>query len=217
MGVTVRRAGLGDLSGVLALYRHLHPEDPAVNPERARTTWAAIVGSGVVTMFVAEAGDTLVSTCMLLVTPILTYGARPFAGPRTCGCWRLHYDRGCRKDLSMQRHAMKSLLKSLLNAPQRRLGSVKSRLSGFGWPRWDIGHPVYGQIGPRTDCRLWSVNDREADVRGRRGERADPRRGIAHNIWHGSRVPTAPRRVDVEAVKVGGRQSRRWSTSPHGT
>jgi GNAT superfamily N-acetyltransferase len=67
-----------DLPGLLALYRHLNPEDPAVEVSTARAIWADLLGSDTVTIFVVEAGGPLVSSCMLVVVPNLTRNARPF-------------------------------------------------------------------------------------------------------------------------------------------
>ena len=75
----VRRAVLGDLSGLVALYAHLHPAEPALPVDRARRVWAEILGSSANNVFVIEAPDgTLLSSCTLALVPNLTRGARPF-------------------------------------------------------------------------------------------------------------------------------------------
>ncbi len=75
----IRRAGQGDLPGLLALYRHLHPDDPALDPARAAATWEQMLASNMVTVLVADEDGILVSTCMLVVVSNLTRDAAPFA------------------------------------------------------------------------------------------------------------------------------------------
>jgi GNAT superfamily N-acetyltransferase len=75
----IRPAVQADLPEVLDLYRHLNPRDPPVDAAKAETAWAALVGSACSTVFVAEASDTLVATCVLSIIPNLTRGARPYA------------------------------------------------------------------------------------------------------------------------------------------
>jgi GNAT superfamily N-acetyltransferase len=77
--VTIRGASQGDLAGVLALYHHLNPHDPMPEPMKAQAAWGAIVGSGLITVFVADSDGSLTASCMLIVSPNLTRGARPFA------------------------------------------------------------------------------------------------------------------------------------------
>lgn len=76
----IRPAIADDLAGLLALYRQLSPEDPALAEAEARPRLAALLASGIATPLVAEAADrTLVATCLLLVVPNLTRGGRAFA------------------------------------------------------------------------------------------------------------------------------------------
>ena len=76
--VTIRPANLADLPEVLTLLRHLSPNDPPPDPAKTEAAWAALLGSGLTTVFVAHAGDRLASTCMLAIIPNLTRSARPF-------------------------------------------------------------------------------------------------------------------------------------------
>lgn len=76
---SVRRATRDDLGEMLALYRHLNPDDPVLTPDQADAAWSAMFGSDMMTVFVAEADEALVSSCTLLVIPNLTRGARPYA------------------------------------------------------------------------------------------------------------------------------------------
>ena len=72
--VIVRTAGRGDLQGVLALYRHLHPDDPALDPAVAERAWSRLLESGLMTVVVAQAAKRLVSSCTLAIVPNLSRG-----------------------------------------------------------------------------------------------------------------------------------------------
>ncbi|MGX9965762.1 GNAT family N-acetyltransferase [Roseomonas sp. F4] len=76
--IVLRAARNGDLSGMLDLYRHLHPEEPALALEAAEGPWRALLQSGLTTVFVVEAGGQLVASCTLVVVPNLTRGGRPY-------------------------------------------------------------------------------------------------------------------------------------------
>ena len=67
-----------DLAGVLALYRQLNPDDPVLDVAGAAPVWAAVLGSGLTTPFVAEIEGRLVSSCTLAIVPNLSRGARPY-------------------------------------------------------------------------------------------------------------------------------------------
>ena len=74
----IRLATLDDLPGVLALYCHLHPDDPALDSTIAGRAWAALLSSGLTTPIVADADGLLVSSCTLAIIPNLTRQARPY-------------------------------------------------------------------------------------------------------------------------------------------
>jgi GNAT superfamily N-acetyltransferase len=74
----IRSAGPADLPGMLMLYRHLNPSDPVVEPAQAETPWADLIGCGLATVFVAEVGLVLASSCTLVIVPNLTRGVRPY-------------------------------------------------------------------------------------------------------------------------------------------
>ena len=74
----IRPATSEDLAGVLALYRQLNPDDPALDVASAGPVWAAVLGSGLTTPFVAEIEGRLVSSCTLAIVPNLSRGARPY-------------------------------------------------------------------------------------------------------------------------------------------
>ncbi len=75
----IRPAGPDDLPDLLALYRHLNPDDPTPVPTQAAASWKRMLASDMVTVLVAEVDGRPVSTCMLVVVPNLTRDAAPFA------------------------------------------------------------------------------------------------------------------------------------------
>lgn len=74
----IRPATPGDLPGVLALHRQLNPGDPVLDLADAAPVWAALLGSGLTTPFVAEIEGRLVASCTLAIVPNLSRGARPY-------------------------------------------------------------------------------------------------------------------------------------------
>lgn len=75
----IRTAREEDLEGLLALYRHLNPGDPAPQPAAAQRAWRALLDSDLTTVFLAEAAGLPVASCTLVVVPNLTRRARPYA------------------------------------------------------------------------------------------------------------------------------------------
>ena len=73
--VIIRRARRADLAELLDLYQHLNPNDPAPDDATAEIAWLALLNSGLTTVFVAEYGGALASSCMLAVLPNLTRNA----------------------------------------------------------------------------------------------------------------------------------------------
>lgn len=74
----IRRAAPSDLAGMLDLCQHLNPHDPRVPEADAATAWQAMLGSDLIRLMVAEEGGLLVSSCMLVIVPNITRGARSF-------------------------------------------------------------------------------------------------------------------------------------------
>jgi ribosomal protein S18 acetylase RimI-like enzyme len=74
----IRLANRDDLQGILALYRHLHPNDPNLDLATAERAWSALLSSGLTIPFVAEVAGLLVSSCTLAIIPNLSRGARPY-------------------------------------------------------------------------------------------------------------------------------------------
>ena len=74
----IRPAVLDDLPGILALYQHLHPDDPELDLVSARSVWSSLLSCGLTTVFVADVAGALVSSCTLAIIPNLSRGARPY-------------------------------------------------------------------------------------------------------------------------------------------
>ncbi|GAA1888164.1 GNAT family N-acetyltransferase [Asanoa iriomotensis] len=72
-----REARVADLGAVLALYRQLHPGDPA--PPDAAATFARILATPWLRLFVLDVAGVVVATTYLNVIPNLTRGAAPYA------------------------------------------------------------------------------------------------------------------------------------------
>lgn len=75
----VRAIRPDELADLLALYRHLHPSDPAL-PLSADVDalWRAICADPKLHYFGIETDGALVSTCTLTIIPNLTRSARPY-------------------------------------------------------------------------------------------------------------------------------------------
>lgn len=74
----IRAAVRDDLPGVLALYRHLHPDDPKLDLAAAEPAWSALLDCGLTRLIVADVAGVLVSSCTLAIIPNLSRGARPY-------------------------------------------------------------------------------------------------------------------------------------------
>jgi ribosomal protein S18 acetylase RimI-like enzyme len=76
--VTIRSATERDLSEVLNLYWHLHPDDPRLETTTAERVWSTLLASGFMTVIVAQAAERLVSSCTLAIVPNLSRGGRSY-------------------------------------------------------------------------------------------------------------------------------------------
>jgi GNAT superfamily N-acetyltransferase len=77
--VEERIATKADLTGLLALYRQLTPEDPMLDESRAQAIWNAIEANDDLRYFVAVDGQKLVSTCNIAIVPNLTRNGASWA------------------------------------------------------------------------------------------------------------------------------------------
>jgi len=74
-----RQARREDLSGILALYPHLSPEDPTLPQDAAEAIWERIEADPSIAYFVACEEGQILSTCYVVVVPNLTRGGRSWA------------------------------------------------------------------------------------------------------------------------------------------
>jgi GNAT superfamily N-acetyltransferase len=77
--LALRKAGPGDLPGLLELYQALNPSDPALTVQEAGAPFAAMLEQPGLTVFLAMHDGKPVATATLLVVPNLTRAARPYA------------------------------------------------------------------------------------------------------------------------------------------
>ncbi|HEY6598128.1 MAG TPA: GNAT family N-acetyltransferase [Pseudomonadales bacterium] len=75
----IREARADDFTGVLRLYRQLHPEDPVLTDGRDESVFRSILAAQWLRIFVAEEARRIVSTCYLNIVPNVTRSARPYA------------------------------------------------------------------------------------------------------------------------------------------
>ncbi|MEN3111286.1 GNAT family N-acetyltransferase [Uliginosibacterium paludis] len=78
MSLFIRVLTDADLPDLLALYRELHPADGATEENVARQVWQQIQATPGLTLLGGFAGEQLAASCMLVLVPNLTRGARPF-------------------------------------------------------------------------------------------------------------------------------------------
>ena len=78
-GYALGEAEEGELDQVLGLYRHLHANDPILEPSAAlQELWRSIWADPNIRLVVARSAGEVVSTCTLVIVPNLTRGARPY-------------------------------------------------------------------------------------------------------------------------------------------
>lgn len=78
-GYMVRRIHKNELTNLLELYQHLHPDDtPLELTGEVEQLWDAILEDPKLNYFVAEMNGQIVSSCTLAVVPNLTRAARPY-------------------------------------------------------------------------------------------------------------------------------------------
>lgn len=77
--ITIRPATEADLPQFLALLRHLQPNDPCPDPDRARAVFARMVSGDQTIVFLVLSGDAVAASCTLTIIPNLTRDARPYS------------------------------------------------------------------------------------------------------------------------------------------
>jgi GNAT superfamily N-acetyltransferase len=76
---TIRKIRKDELSGLLSLYRFLHPNEPELAvTTKVERLWQKILADPQLHYLVAEAAGQLVSSCTLAIIPNLTRNARPY-------------------------------------------------------------------------------------------------------------------------------------------
>lgn len=76
----IRETKQGDLPKLLELYKHLHPEDAPLPPRPdLESIWEEMCRNTLIHCIVSELDSKLISSCILVVIPNLTRGARPYA------------------------------------------------------------------------------------------------------------------------------------------
>ena len=74
--ISARLANADDLGALLALFTDSDVSRSA-EPERAEQIWAQTLAHEGLAVFVSDAGDRIVATCMLITAPNLLRGGRP--------------------------------------------------------------------------------------------------------------------------------------------
>ena len=78
MPMTIREVADDELSALLSLYAHLHPEDGTLPPDEAAPLWGTLRRDPNQHHLGAYQDGSLVATCTLVVIPNLTRGGRPY-------------------------------------------------------------------------------------------------------------------------------------------
>ena len=74
----IREAAPEDLRAVLELYRHLQPADSPPEPEALQQAWGELLADPKIHLLLAWSEGRAAATCVLVVIPNLTRGARPY-------------------------------------------------------------------------------------------------------------------------------------------
>lgn len=91
----IRTLGEADLDALLALYRHLRSaEEPLAERSKLEAVWHELVADPKVSIFAAVGTNELLASCVVVLTPNLTRGARPFALIENVVTHRDHRKRG---------------------------------------------------------------------------------------------------------------------------
>jgi GNAT superfamily N-acetyltransferase len=76
---SIRAAVADDLRDLLELYRHLNPDDPALERSKANDRFAAILAQPGMTVFLGHLDEAPTSTVTLIVVPNLTRNGASYA------------------------------------------------------------------------------------------------------------------------------------------
>ncbi|SRR5579883_241088 len=79
MDISIRGIQPHELSALLNLYKHLNPKDvPLPDELSVQQIWNQILSDPKIECFVADLDRHLIASCILVVVPNLTRGARPY-------------------------------------------------------------------------------------------------------------------------------------------
>lgn len=141
---TIREAGPDDLDALLDLYRHLQPHDVRPPEVELRRVWDEMCGTPGVRSLLLEQNGKLLASCVLVIVPNLTCGARPYALIENVVTRADHRRRGHAGTLL--RHALDTARSA--NCYKVMLMSNKKRLGA---------HQLYEKLGFDRDTRYGFV------------------------------------------------------------
>ena len=79
MDISIRSVKQDELSALLDLYKHLNPTDtPLPDASTLEKIWNEILSDSKINCFVADWEGNLIASCILVIVPNLTRGARPY-------------------------------------------------------------------------------------------------------------------------------------------
>jgi GNAT superfamily N-acetyltransferase len=79
MNVHIRNARQDELKALLNLYQHLHANDaPLPEDSTLQQAWSEILSDSKVHCLIADLDGEIVASCVLVIVPNLTRGARPY-------------------------------------------------------------------------------------------------------------------------------------------
>jgi ribosomal protein S18 acetylase RimI-like enzyme len=79
MDIFIRQIQQDDLAALLNLYKYLNPTDaPLPDESNLQQIWNQILSDRKMNLFVADLDSNLIASCVLVVVPNLTRGARPY-------------------------------------------------------------------------------------------------------------------------------------------
>jgi ribosomal protein S18 acetylase RimI-like enzyme len=90
----IREAAFCDLVGLLELYNELHDNAMPLFDERLYSLWERILGDKDQHILLGMAGESIVSSCVLVIVPNLTRNQRPYALVENVVTHALHRKRG---------------------------------------------------------------------------------------------------------------------------
>ena len=79
MAYNIRTIQENELGNLVALYKHLNPEDPPVEEQTLYAVWDQFIHDPKIHCIVVEEGGQLIASCTLIMVPNLTRSARPYS------------------------------------------------------------------------------------------------------------------------------------------